>query len=202
MHLVFFLLLYVPEDSNTQYLLDKQLAHYFPSWIVYWDSSTNALRTSQGCLDLKNWYIDFDARVEANLASWLGLRYRNRYHGDYNKHVSNHYFEPFVQVLENLRILLSVAPHYYKGEDELAAIVLRKLKQVRDQNLVDLLKNRDRYLGVDFNLTPSAVASEICRAEKLRELESDQCEISTDTSEPPQPAKQFETPPQQACISH
>lgn len=115
------LLLYVPEDSNTQYLLDKQLAHYFPSWIVHWDSSTNALRTSQGCLDLKNWYIDFDARVETKLSSWLGLRYRNKYLGDYNKHVSNHYFEPFIQVRENLRILLSVAPHYYKGEDQLGA---------------------------------------------------------------------------------
>jgi hypothetical protein len=119
MLLIFFLLQYAPEDSNSQYLLDKQLAHYSPAWDVYYDSATNALRTSQGCLDFWHWYINLETKLEAHLSSWLGIRYRNRYHGDYGRHVSNHHFEPFFQVRRNLRILFTVAPHYYKGEDEL-----------------------------------------------------------------------------------
>jgi len=119
MLLIFFLLQYAPEDSNGQYLLDKQIAHYFPAWDASYDSSTNALRTSQGCLDFWHWYINLETKLEANLSSWLGVRYRNRYHGDYGRHVSNHHFEPFFQVRENMRILFTVAPHYYKGEDEL-----------------------------------------------------------------------------------
>jgi hypothetical protein len=119
MFLIFFLLHYAPEDSNAHYLMDKQLAHYFPAWDAYYDGATNALRTSQGCLDFWHWYIDLETRLEADLASWFGVRYRNRYLGDYDRHVSNHYFEPFFRVRDNLRVLFTVAPHYYKGEDEI-----------------------------------------------------------------------------------
>lgn len=119
MLLIFFLLQYAPEDSNAHYIMDKQLAHYFPAWDTYYDGATNALRTSQGCLDFWHWYINLETKLEANLASWFGVRYRNRYLGDYDRHISNHHFEPFFQVRKNLRILFTVAPHYYKGEDEL-----------------------------------------------------------------------------------
>lgn len=119
MLLIFFLLQYAPEDSNAHYIMDKQLAHYFPAWDAYYDGATNALQTSQGCLDFWHWYINLETKLEADLASWFGVRYRNRYLGDYDRHVSNHYFEPFFQVRKNLRILFTVAPHYYKGEDEL-----------------------------------------------------------------------------------
>jgi hypothetical protein len=118
MLLIFFLLQYAPEDSNAHYIMDKQLAHYFPAWDAYYDGATNALRTSQGCLDFWHWYINLETKLEANLASWFGVRYRNRYFGDYDRHVSNHYFEPFFQIRKNLRFLFTVAPHYYKGEDE------------------------------------------------------------------------------------
>ena len=116
---VLFLLQYAPEDSNSQYLLDKQLAHYSPSWDAYFDSANNGIRTSQGCLDFWHWYIDLETRLEADLASWLGMRYRNRYVGDYGQHVSNHHFEPYFRVRDNVRFLFTVAPHYYKGEDEI-----------------------------------------------------------------------------------
>jgi hypothetical protein len=119
MTLVFFLLQYAPEDSNGQYLLDKQLAHYFPAWEAYYDSADNALQVSQGCLDFWHWYINLETKLEADLASWLGIRYRNEYRGDYGQHVSNHHFEPYFQLRDNLRFLFTVAPHYYKGEDEL-----------------------------------------------------------------------------------
>ena len=118
--LIFLLIFsYAPEDSNAHYLMDKQLAHYFPAWDGQFDSTTNAFRTSQGCLDFWHWYIDLETKVTVNLCSWLGLRYRNEYHGDYDNHVANHYFEPFIMAGQNLRLLFTIAPHYYKGEDEI-----------------------------------------------------------------------------------
>ncbi len=115
-----YLCTYAPEDSNAAfYLLDKQIAHYFPSWEVRFDSTNRGLRTSQGCLDLLNWYIDLTTKYEVFLSKVVGLRYRNKYLGDYGGHVSNHYFEPFFQLGENCRLFLTIAPHYYKGEDEI-----------------------------------------------------------------------------------
>ncbi len=119
MAVIFFLFVYVPEDSNDQYIMDKQLDHYFPSWETRFDSTRAALRTSQGCLDLLNWYIDFDAKFEVELSRILGLRYRNKYLGDYAHHISDHRFEPFFKLGNNMRILLAITTHYYKGEDEL-----------------------------------------------------------------------------------
>jgi len=119
MIIMLFIICYVPEDSNAHYLMDKQLAHYFPSWEVYFDSSNCGFRTSQGCLDLLNWYVDLEARFEIRLSRLLGLRYKNHYLGDYNEHISNHYFQPFFQFKENSRLIFSITTHYYKGEDEL-----------------------------------------------------------------------------------
>jgi len=113
------LLAYAPEDSNYQYLLDKQLAHYFQSWEIVFDSTKNGMRTSQGCLDLLNWYINLELRYEAYLSKILGIRYQNHFIGDYNVHISNHYFQPFFQLKENARLFLSITTHYYKGEDEI-----------------------------------------------------------------------------------
>lgn len=110
---------YAPEDSNCQNLLDKQIAHYFHSWEMAFDSTTNGLRTSQGCLDILNWYIDLELRYEAYLSKILGIRYQNRYFGDYNEHISNHYFQPFFQLKDDQRLFLSITTHYYKGEDEI-----------------------------------------------------------------------------------
>lgn len=113
------LMFIVPEDSNCQDLLDYQLAHYFTDWEVHFDSSKNAFRTSQGCLDLLNWYIDLDTKFEASLSNWLGVRYRNEFVGDYNNHINNHRFEPFFQLFEKLRLLLTTTTHYYKGDNEI-----------------------------------------------------------------------------------
>ncbi len=110
---------YAPEDSNYQYLLDKQIAHYFHSWDVVFDSTTNGIRTSQGCLDVLNWYIDLELRCEAQLSKLLGIRYKNLYVGDYDQHISNHYFQPFFQLSSAQRLFLSITTHYYKGEDEI-----------------------------------------------------------------------------------
>jgi len=110
---------YAPEDSNCQYLLDKQLGHYFQSWEIAFDSTKNGMRTTQGCLDLLNWYIDLELRYEVYLSKILGMRYQNHYLGDYNEHISNHYFQPFFQLKENCRLFLSITTHYYKGEDEI-----------------------------------------------------------------------------------
>lgn len=110
---------YAPEDSNCQHLLDKQIAHYFPSWEANFDSFPGAMRTAQGCLDLLNWYIDFDIKYEVDLSRIIGLRYRYKYHGDYGMYINDHRFEPFFSLRSNLRFLFTVTTHYYKGEDEL-----------------------------------------------------------------------------------
>jgi hypothetical protein len=115
----FCLFLSVPEDSNGQYLLDKQIAHYFEAWEVRYDSLAGGLRTCQGCLDLLNWYISLDARYEVAFGEVIGLRYRNRTYGDYGYDVHNHIFQPYFQLGKSTRLLLSIAPHYYKGTDEL-----------------------------------------------------------------------------------
>ncbi len=120
MTIVFFIALYyVPEDSNNQYLLDKQLAHYFIDWEMHYGSFTNGLRTIQGCLDMLSWYISLETKYETKLAGFLGLRYRNVYIGDYANHVSDHRFEPFFELKHNARFLLSITTHYYKGDNEL-----------------------------------------------------------------------------------
>lgn len=113
------LFFFVPEDSNSQYLLDKQIIHYFPSWEIHFDSMSGGMRTSQGCLDLLNWYIDLDTKFEVKLSKIFGIRYRNKYLGDYTNHISDHRFEPFFQVKKNLKLLFTITTHYYKGEDEL-----------------------------------------------------------------------------------
>ncbi|OPX18127.1 hypothetical protein BXT86_02795 [candidate division WOR-3 bacterium 4484_100] len=117
--ILWILFISVPEDSNAHYLMDKQLAPYLPEWEVRFDSTRYGLRTSQGCLDLLNWFIDLDIKYEVYLSKIIGLRYRHKYLGDYANHKNNHYFEPFFQLNPNLRLLLSITTHYYKGEDEL-----------------------------------------------------------------------------------
>ena len=113
------LMFIVPEDSNCQDLLDYQLAHYFPAWELHFDSAQNAIRTSQGCLDLLNWYIDLNTKFEASLSNWMGVRYRNEFIGDYGNHIDNHRFEPFFQPYEKLRLLFTITTHYYKGDNEI-----------------------------------------------------------------------------------
>ena len=113
------LMFIVPEDSNGQDLLDKQLAHYFMDWEMYFDSVPGAMRSSQGCLDLRNWYIDLNTKFEVSLSKIMGFRYRNEYFGYYDNHISNHRFEPYFQIRDNLRFLFTITTHYYKGEDEL-----------------------------------------------------------------------------------
>ncbi len=113
------LMFIVPEDSNCQDLLDKQLAHYFVDWEMSFDSVPGGMRTSQGCLDLRNWYIDLNTKFEVSFCKVMGLRYRNEYFSYYDNHFKNHRFEPYFQIRDNLRFLFTVTTHYYKGEDEL-----------------------------------------------------------------------------------
>ncbi|MEO0137208.1 MAG: hypothetical protein ABIL40_08835 [candidate division WOR-3 bacterium] len=138
----------VPEDSNYQYLLDKQLAHYFQSWEVIFDSTTNGMRTSQGCLDLLNWYINLELRYEAYLSRILGLRYQNRYIGDYDCHISNHYFQPFFQLAYNRRFFLSITTHYYKGEDEIGVGCLLGTNYVNFFETFLLVEDFDRNFSL------------------------------------------------------
>jgi len=119
MFVIFFIISYAPEDSNAHYLMDKQLAHYFPAWEIRFDSTSGGLRTSQGCLDLLNWYINLETKFEVYLSRIFGLRYRNHYLGDYANHITDHRFEPFFQLKDDMRLLFTIAPHYYKGEDEI-----------------------------------------------------------------------------------
>ena len=58
---------YVPEDSNTYYIMDWQLADYFQSCEAQFDSATNGIRTSQVCLDYGHWYMDVEGKYEAKI---------------------------------------------------------------------------------------------------------------------------------------
>ncbi|MEO0123116.1 MAG: hypothetical protein ABIL69_03840 [candidate division WOR-3 bacterium] len=143
-----FVFAYAPEDSNYQYLLDKQLAHYFQSWETAFDSTKNGMRTSQGCLDLLNWYINLELRYEAYLSKILGIRYQNRYIGDYDIHISNHYFQPFFQLKENTRLFLSITTHYYKGEDEIGIGYFRGYNYLNFFEFFLLVENFDRNFSL------------------------------------------------------
>jgi hypothetical protein len=119
LYLVVSIFMYAPEDSNSQYLMDRQIARYLPAWEMRFDSIDGGLRTSQGCLDLLNWYISLETKYEVKFSKILGLRYQNQYLGDYAYHVSDHRFQPFFQLAEDKRLFFTVTPHYYKGEDEI-----------------------------------------------------------------------------------
>ena len=110
---------FVPEDSNFHYLMDKQIAYYYPDWEIRYDSTRNGLRVVQGCLDLVNWYIDLELRYEVSLADWMGLRYRNVTFDDYGDHIADNYFEPFFQIRPDQRLYLAITTHYNKGENQL-----------------------------------------------------------------------------------
>jgi hypothetical protein len=147
--LLFLILSYIArEDSNCQYLLDKQLAHYFPAWECYFDSSYNGMRTSQGCLDLLNWYIDLQTRYEVLLSRKIGLRYRNHYRGDYNDHINNHYFDPFLRLSDNSELMLSITTHYYKGENEIGIGYQRGKAYVNHIEAFVSVENFDRNFSL------------------------------------------------------
>ncbi|MCX7995587.1 MAG: hypothetical protein N3A65_07450 [candidate division WOR-3 bacterium] len=139
---------YAPEDSNYQYLLDKQLSHYFQNWEIVFDSTRNGMRTSQGCLDLLNWYINLELRYEAYLSKILGIRYQNRYLGDYDNHISNHYFQPFFQLSGNERLFLSITTHYYKGKDEIGIGYYHGKGYLNFSEIFLLVENFDRNFSL------------------------------------------------------
>ncbi len=116
--LILFLLSFVPEDSNYHHVMDQQLIVYLTDWQVRWDSTENGLRTVQGCLDLRYWHLDIDTRFQTDIAPWIGLRYRYRNYGFYNRRVDNNYFEPFFPIKPGQRLFISVTTHFYKGDNQ------------------------------------------------------------------------------------
>lgn len=117
--LLLLIVVYAPEDSNCHYVMDQQLAYFKPDWEMMFDSTGSGMRCSQGCLDIRNWYIDLELRHQAMLSRLLGLRYRNHYRGDYEDHVTDHFFEPFFPLGRSQYLFFSITVHYYKGEDDL-----------------------------------------------------------------------------------
>lgn len=109
---------YVPEDSNTYYIMDWQLADYFQSCEAQFDSATNGIRTSQGCLDYGHWYMDVEGKYEAKILPAMGFKYQVHLHDDHKDHISSHYFELFFQYRDTFRPFISAAPTYNKGDNE------------------------------------------------------------------------------------
>ena len=107
------------EDSNSFYLMDWHLSNYSTSWVARFDSATNSMRSSQGCLDYGHWYMNINTKCEAELFSTVGIRYRNYLHDDHRKHLLKNYFDLFFQLKKDLRLFFTAAPTYYKGENEL-----------------------------------------------------------------------------------
>lgn len=113
-----FLISFVPEDSNYHHVMDQQLSVYLTDWQLRWDSTENGLRTVQGCLDLRYWYLNIDTRFQTDLANWLGLRYRYRNYSFYHRRVQDNYFEPFFRIKPDQRLIISLTTHFYKGDNQ------------------------------------------------------------------------------------
>lgn len=118
MVLLFLVALTAPEDSNAYYYMDRMLSFSPDHWQVAYDSSLQGLQTVQGCHDLKNWYIDLNAKAEAWIAGWFGVRYRYVLLGDYERQRNYNRFEPRFRLKGDLSLLVLISPSYRKSDDE------------------------------------------------------------------------------------
>lgn len=123
MKLLFILSLFAsePEDRCEIYLLDMMWATFSPRWEVYYDSSLTAFRSMQGCLDLKRWYLLYQAKLRQALYRWFGMRYRYHRLQDYNDSLELHQVEPWFRLKEELHLHLMITPTFWKREIDLGA---------------------------------------------------------------------------------
>ncbi len=110
-----------PEDINELYLMDMNWASFPSEWDMAYDSSLIAFRSTQGCLDLKLWYILYQVKVRYPLYKGFGARYSYYEKDDYDEIIKTHRIEPFLKLRRDFYAHLMVTPHFEKGEDEIGA---------------------------------------------------------------------------------
>ena len=111
------LLLLFTGDSNTLYAMDMT-AGVFP---VEWDSSFmlpyNGFRTLQGCLDLENWYQEYQAGFNARIYRNMRFCYEYQKVDDYRLNIEKHRFS--LRLINGMHYLnIYVIPSFSKKDDE------------------------------------------------------------------------------------
>ncbi len=139
-----------PEDSNYYYYMDRMLSFYPDRWEIGYDSSRSGLRTIQGCHDLQNWFVTMEAKTEAWLCNWLGIRYRYCLLGDYLRQKNYHRFEPRFKIKGKLSLLLMVIPYYKKGDNEFGLGIFRGDNNLNSIEAFFVLKAIDRNNSLKF----------------------------------------------------
>jgi len=111
------LLLLFTGDSNTLYAMDMT-AGIFP---VEWDSSFmlpyNGFRTVQGCLDLENWYQEYQAGFNTEIYRNMRFFYEYQKLNDYRLNIEKHRFS--LRLINGIHYLnIYVIPSFSKKDDE------------------------------------------------------------------------------------
>jgi len=111
------LLILFTGDSNTLYAMDMT-AGVFP---VEWDSSfmlpNNGFRTLQGCLDLENWYQEYQAGFNARIYRNMRFCYEYQKVDDYRLNIEKHRFS--LRLINGMHYLnIYVIPSFSKKDDE------------------------------------------------------------------------------------
>ena len=111
------LLILFTGDSNTLYAMDMT-AGVFP---VEWDSSFmlpyNGFRTLQGCLDLENWYQEYQAGFNARIYRNMRFCYEYQKVDDYRLNFETHRFS--LRLINGMHYLnIYVIPSFSKKDDE------------------------------------------------------------------------------------
>ena len=111
------LLILFTGDSNTLYAMDMT-AGVFP---VEWDSSFmlpyNGFRTLQGCLDLENWYQEYQAGFNARIYRNMRFCYEYQKVDDYRLNIEKHRFS--LRLINGMHYLnIYVIPSFSKKDDE------------------------------------------------------------------------------------
>lgn len=106
-----------PEDKCEIYLVDMNIAKFYPDWELAYDSVPQGFRTSHGCLDLIKWYAFYEAKLIFPLYKNFGARYFYKRIDDYGINYYQHRIEPYLR-FKNLWLFLEAVPYFYKYNDE------------------------------------------------------------------------------------
>ncbi len=106
------------EDYSIYYGLDANIAQYSSYWESTYETSFSGFRTSQGCHDVRRWYMIYEAKTEAAFNRVLSLRYQFYMLRDYDAEITRHRFEPTMRVWRDMYAHLVIVPAFYKRNDE------------------------------------------------------------------------------------
>jgi hypothetical protein len=159
--LILSLLTVEPEDQCEIYLLDMMWATFSPRWESAYDSSLTAFRSVQGCLDLKRWYILYQAKLRCLFYPGFGLRYRYHRLEDYNDSLELHRVEPWFRIREGLNLHLMITPKFWKRGDEIGTGLSWFKSDLDHLDLFFIIKDFDNNFALQH--TPPGPEREVYR---------------------------------------